>query len=239
MKLYNEKDELLDFYRELTKYAGYLRKSYLTRHLALYELFKNVIQLPGSVAEFGMYDGSTFFFLARLIETFNNSEHEVYASSSHHLFGFDNFEGFREIKNEDESNCSLKIKKRGGLKGNRESFFDVLEKFKSECSISQRLHIIEGNIEDTWKTFLQEWKWARFSFCLIDFDLFEPTKIVLDKLYDLMVPGGIIVFDEYGFREFPGETKAVDEFIRMHKLCLKSIPWTFAPAAYCVIPSGK
>ena len=237
MKLYNENEELLDFYHECTKSAGYLRKSYISRHLAIYELYKKAIELPGSVAELGIYNGATFFLFARLIEIFNSSEQGIHHSSSRHLFGFDSFKGFPEITNKDNSSSPFLHRKKSGLKGNRESFFYVLDKLKAESSVSDRLHVIEGNILETFDGFLGKYTGVRFCICLMDFDLYEPTKIVLDKLYDLMVPGGIIAFDNYGFLEFPGETIAADEFIRRHNLSLKSFSWAFAPSAYCIIPN--
>ena len=45
----------------------------------------------------------------------------------------------------------------------------------------------------------------------IDVDIYEPTKIILDKLFDKVVDGGIIILDEY---KVSGETKAVDDFIK-------------------------
>ena len=235
MKLFNEKGEELDFYHELTKYAGYLRKSYFSRHMAIYELYKRTIELPGSVAEFGIYNGSTYFFLSRLIEIFNPSMHEIHHSSSCHIFGFDNFEGFVEISDKDNDRYFKLQKFRGGLRGNRDSFFEVLNNFKKESAISKRMHVIEGDIQETFGPFLKKYSWVKLRFCLMDLDLYKPTKVVLDKLFDIMVPGGIIVFDEYGLPEWQGETIAVDEFIKRHNLVLHSIPWTFAPSAYCTI----
>ena len=69
----------------------------------------------------------------------------------------------------------------------------------------------------------------------MDLDLYEPTKIVLDLIMKRMIPGAIIVFDEYGFSEWAGETKAVDEFIEKYRLKLVSPRNTFAPAAYSII----
>lgn len=70
MRITNDNGEQLDFHHEMSKYAGYLYKSHISRHLAMYELYKKTIDLPGSIAEFGLYHGSTFFLLARLIEIF-------------------------------------------------------------------------------------------------------------------------------------------------------------------------
>ena len=48
-------------------------------------------------------------------------------------------------------------------------------------------------------------------FLYVDMDLFKPTMIILNDIKNIY-PGGIIVFDEYGYTEWPGETKAVDIF---------------------------
>jgi len=239
-KMHDEQGQQLDFFNEMSKYAGYLHKSHLSRHLAIYELYKKTIELPGSVAEFGLYNGSTFFFLARLIEMFNAPELEGYHASSRFLFGFDTFTGFTEIgENDKTGETEPAFKQAGGLKGNRESFFEVLESFKKECAVAHRIKVIEGDIIETFPDFLKQNRFARFCFCLMDFDMYKPTKVVLDGIYDLMVPGGIIAFDEYGFPLFPGETEAVDEFLHNHNLPLYSLPWSYAPAAYTVIPIQK
>jgi hypothetical protein len=235
-KILNDQGTELDFFNEISKYAGFLRGSHISRHLALYELYKKTMELPGSVGEFGVYNGSSFFFLARLIEIFHSPQHETHHSSTRHLFGFERFDGFKEISSEDRTEFKEpNVKKPGGLKSDRESFFTVLDFFRKESAIRDRLHIIDGDIVDTFPTFLKEFQGVRFCYCLLDFDLYEPSKIVLDELYEKMVKGGIIIFDEYGFPDWPGETLAVDEFIKRYKLKLRSTPWTFAPSAYCII----
>ena len=109
------------------------------------------------------------------------------------------------------------------------------EAFKSNTTIPERLHIIEGDACATFPRFVEENPGVRFRLVLMDFDLYEPTNVVLESLGRLMIPGGIIAFDEYAFPEWPGETKAVDLFIKKHGLRLKAIPHTFAPSAYTII----
>ena len=68
-----------------------------------------------------------------------------------------------------------------------------------------------------------------------DCDTYVPTKTGLDYLYPLLSRGGVMIFDEYGIPDWPGETKAVDEFLQLHpELQLKCLHWTNSPAAYCV-----
>ena len=45
----------------------------------------------------------------------------------------------------------------------------------------------------------------------LDADLYESTKICLESLYSCVVPGGIVIADDYNY--FEGCKKAVDEFL--------------------------
>lgn len=236
MKIYDDNGKERDFFFEMSKYAGFLFKSAVERHLAIYELYKKVYELPGSVAEFGVFNGSTFFFFARLLEIFNSADYERDQSCSHHLYGFDTFEGIKELTPEDETPLPATQRRVGGFRRDAQAFFDDLAWFKAEnTSIAGRLHTIIGDVSETFPVFLQENPGVRFNLVLLDMDIYKPSAIVLESLMETMVPGGIVAFDEYGFPNWPGETKAVDEFIRTHGLRLHSIPWAFAPSAYTVI----
>lgn len=236
MKIIDDTGIERDFFFEMSKYAGHLFKSHLERHLAIYELYKKTIELPGSVAEFGLYNGSTFFFLARLIEIFNRASIEIHESSSHHLYGFDTFEGIVNLSEADNSEVQTPQKRIGGFKQENNFFLKDLAHFKeTNCSIAKRLHIVKGDATTSFPDFISKNPGVRFRFVILDMDIFEPTNAVLNSVIDYMVPGGIIAFDEYGFPEWPGETIAADQFIRKNHLKLKAIPWACAPAAYCVV----
>jgi hypothetical protein len=236
MELIDNEGKKRDFFFEVSKYSAHLWKSHLERHLAIYELYQKTKELPGSIAEFGVYNGSTFYFLARLIEIFHGTQYDKFGTSSHHLYGFDTFEGIVKLHPEDHpDNPKVPHNKLGGFSQSKEMFFKDFEDFKNNTTIPKRVHLIEGDVSLTFPKFLKENPGVRFRLVLLDMDLYEPTKVVLDSILDFMVPGGIIVFDEYGFQEWPGETKAADEFIREHGLKLKAISHAFAPAAYTII----
>jgi hypothetical protein len=50
---------------------------------------------------------------------------------------------------------------------------------------------------------------ARYRFVHLDVDLFQPTRDSLEYFYPKLIPGGMIVCDDYGW---PGARKAIDDF---------------------------
>lgn len=52
---------------------------------------------------------------------------------------------------------------------------------------------------------------ARFRLCHIDVDVYSSARDVMDWIWDRMVPGGVVVYDDYGFSFCAGITKYVNE----------------------------
>ena len=218
MKIFSQDGSPRDFFFEMQKHAAHLRLEFTARQLAVYEMYKLSIDLPGSVMEFGVRNGANYFFLARLIEIFNLAQRHD-GISSRHLYGFDTFTGFPSIGPEDVS---------------RDVFFSDFHDFKEDSSIGSRLHVEEGDVAQTLPKFLERTPGLRIAFLFLDLDLYAPTKTCLELLWDKVVPGGVVVLDEYGLSEFPGESKAVDEFFTGQPVNLRSIPWSYCPSAYLI-----
>ncbi|WP_216821081.1 TylF/MycF/NovP-related O-methyltransferase [Singulisphaera sp. GP187] len=51
----------------------------------------------------------------------------------------------------------------------------------------------------------------RFRFCHIDVDVYQSAKDIGDWIWPRLVIGGIVVYDDYGFKSTPGVTRLVDE----------------------------
>ena len=54
----------------LRYFPAYVRRRELPRFLAHYELFKQIVDLPGSIVEVGVYRGAGLFTWTKLMETF-------------------------------------------------------------------------------------------------------------------------------------------------------------------------
>lgn len=59
-------------------------------------------------------------------------------------------------------------------------------------------------------------------------DVKEPTQYALQRLYEHIVPQGLIVIDDYG--TVAGATEAVDQFARRHGLRIQKTPHYKIPA---------
>jgi O-methyltransferase len=57
----------------------------------------------------------------------------------------------------------------------------------------------------------------KISILHLDGDLYESYLTCLDNLYDNVVEGGTIIFDEYYSHKYPGARVAVDEFFENKK----------------------
>lgn len=53
-----------------------------------------------------------------------------------------------------------------------------------------------------------------FAFVHVDADIYQSVKDACEWFYPRMVPGGYILFDDYGAKSCPGAKKAVDEFFK-------------------------
>ena len=89
--------------------------------------------------------------------------------------------------------------------------------------------LYKGDIQNTIDLYLNEHKSSKISLLHIDVDVYYPTKIILDKLFDKISKNGIILFDDYSIID--GETRAVNEFLENRKIKkkLKKIPFTKSP----------
>ena len=228
----NNKD---NFFANVSNHAAWLRSSHLSRQLAYYEIFKQSLKIPGSIAEFGVWRGSNFFFLARLLEIFSNSVYEPNAMSNKYLYGFDTFEGLKGVTKNDKSGNFHAQNKEGGLSFDVSIFEEALKYMKSELIYPDRIKIFKGDVTSTWPKFIEDNPGAKFSLVILDLDIYEPTNCILEKIYPFLSKGSFLIFDDYGYEEWPGATKAIDKFTKKHSLVLERKEWSYGPGAYCRI----
>lgn len=186
----------------------------LLNHL---EIYKKILDLPGDVIEFGVFKGTS---LVRLLSFRNLLENE----NSRRVFGFDNFGKFPDLLElESDKQFVRKFENAGGY---------GISKKELEIHLSNKgfknYELIEGDILKTIPEFLAKNYAGKISLLHIDVDVYEPTKMILEKFWDRVVKGGILMLDDYGTVE--GETKAVDEFFAGQNIMINKPKFNYIPS---------
>jgi hypothetical protein len=73
----------------------------------------------------------------------------------------------------------------------------------------ERIRLIQGKVEDTLAVAAHIPK--QIAILRLDTDWYESTKAELEHLFWRVMPGGVVIFDDYG--DWAGAKKAVDEFL--------------------------
>ncbi len=212
-----------------------VRRQLLKRFLAHVEFFKRTLEVPGDIAELGVFRGLGLMTWANLLECY------CIGDRTKVVYGFDNWRGFGGFAPQDGDQIAHAHKTVGGFSAAeyREQLEDAISIFDGDRFIPHkaRVKLVDGDIESTVAAFVRENPGVRFSLVHFDCDLYNPTRAALHALWPRLSRGGIMLFDEYGIAEWPGETQAVDEFLEDKPgLEIKTLNWTHAPAGYLVKP---
>lgn len=83
------------------------------------------------------------------------------------------------------------------------------EEVAAYLSEFDNIRVVRGDFRETARTLESL---PPLSFAHVDVDVYAVTRFALDFVAPRLVPGGVIVVDDYGFLTCPGVKKAVDEF---------------------------
>ena len=204
----------------LENFPKYVRRQHLKRFLAMYELFKRVLPVKGSVVECGVFRGFGLMSWAKL-STILEPE-----NLTRRIYGFDTFEGFPSVSDEDKAGFG-----KGDVGDLRASSYDELKSLFAQYDRDRflghipKVELVKGDITATLPTFLETHPHLMVSLLFIDCDLFAPTKAALETLVPRMPKGAILAFDELDNPIWPGETLAVLETLGLRNLKLQRLEW--------------
>ena len=193
-------------------------KKRLNKMLSHYELYKLILNLPGDIFELGVYKGLSLLRLATYRDALEND-------FSRKIIGFDAFGKF-PVENLDLIEDREFIKKFENDSGNGLELTELTKIF--ELKAFENIDLIKGNIFDTLPLYLKSNPATRISFLHLDMDVKEPTDFALELLFERVVPGGIVVFDDYTTVE--GATLSVDKFLKNNKLRIEKLSFFNTPS---------
>ena len=146
--------------------------------------------MQGEFWECGVYRGGTAVMLAEML-----TRHEGQASRLHL---FDTFAGMPDTDPDRDFHV-------------RGEFADTSEAAVRGRVGDQRGVVFHpGLIPQTFEGL----ETRRVAFAHVDVDIYRSVVDCCEFLMPRMVPGGFVVFDDYGFPSCPGARQAVDEFFR-------------------------
>lgn len=210
----------------------FFRRVNFAKHLAHIEIFNKTIDLPGSIVELGVFKGASFMTFLKMCDI------HCAGDTLKKVIGFDTFSGFVGIDEKDGKQNHKRDLIKGGF--NAENFLPVLE---SAIQLEQadsfiprfsRAELVKGDVVEVVPKYVEENPGLRISLLHLDMDLYEPTKVALEYLYPKVVPGGVVLLDEYGMTGFPGESAAFDEYFGESRPVLKKFPFISTPGGYFV-----
>ncbi len=160
------------------------------RSFELWQLVGETAKLPaGDLIEVGVWRGGTGVLIARQCQL-AGIEGQVYLC--------DTFKGVVKAGSRD-----------GAYTGGEHA--DTNQKAVLELIGSvgvDHVHILEGIFPDDTGHKVND---RVFRFCHIDVDVYESAKDILNWVWPRLVPGGVVVFDDYGFHSCVGITRLVNE----------------------------
>lgn len=207
----------------------------LQRFRALKDVSDRIATVPGDCVELGVGAGFSFRTWCHLF-----AHHRDHGE----VFGFDTFAGFPALAPEDGPPM-IGIGKAAGRWTEIHIAPDPVPYEAVDASTSAVGHadgwgeawrsgrggwsLVAGPIEKTIHNYVP--KHGRLALVFFDADLYTPTRVGLDRFWRVLSPGGVAVFDNYGMEAWPGETKAVNDFVRANNLLLERLYAPMGPQA--------
>lgn len=163
-------------------------------------------KIEGDIVECGVWKGGSMLAIA---DTLVQNKDQ-----NRHLFLYDTFEGMPAPTEADVSYDNLAAEKLLESNPDKERnlvwAYSALDEVKRTMALSaypqHLIHYIKGKVEDTIPLQVPE----KIALLRLDTDWYESTKHELIHLFPRLVPGGVLIIDDYGF--WKGARKAVDEY---------------------------
>lgn len=187
--------------------------------LAHYELYRMSSEAAGAIVECGVFKGASFARWAKFRELLSNC-------MSQKIIGFDIFGKFPE------ATLDKDIKQREqylDAAGDQSISVDQLKTVLNQHSLGENVELVQGDILKTIPEYVNNHPELKIAMLIVDVDIYEPTKVALENLYPLVVPGGVVVLDDYAMWE--GATMAVDEYFD-GEIKFKKFPFNPTPTYF-------
>tara|TARA_B100000427_G_scaffold329666_1_gene346944 strand:+ start:1544 stop:2314 length:771 start_codon:yes stop_codon:yes gene_type:complete len=191
----------------------FMRSSALAKILFVNEAYQLILNQPGVIVEFGTWWGQNLILfenLRAIYEPFNQSRR---------IIGFDTFTGYPKISKKDKKSETIKV---GGynVSKNYEKYLSELLDYHEKNNVLgaiKKHELIKGDVSKTAPKYFKENEGVIISLAYFDMALYEPTKVAFNSIKPHLIPGSILMLDEFNNNQYPGETIAFKEVFKDKK----------------------
>lgn len=196
IKKFNKKD----FWDYENAFHWFSPPNRISKQIAQWELFKQSCNVDGDILEIGVFKATSLIRWATFREMCDISFKRIY--------GFDAFGSF-PINNSASTEDKQFVQKFSSDGGDGLSK-DQIDKIMQNKNF-KNYNLVKGDIALTLPNFLNDNPNLKISFLHLDVDIYDPTILALNLLWDRISKGGLLVIDDY--KSVKGATDAVDEFL--------------------------
>jgi O-methyltransferase len=170
--------------------------------------------VPGAIVECGVWRGGSMMAAALTLLRLGVTDRELYL--------YDTFAGMPPPSEADTTRSGVRaadlLAEHAGEEDSHiwaiASLSDVCAAVLSTRYPEQRIHLVEGLVEDTLPAEAPE----EIALLRLDTDWYRSTKHELEQLYPRLAPGGVLIIDDYG--HWQGARRAVDEYFGENRITL-------------------
>ena len=215
-----------DLYKSFNDFIFNKDIKVLGKLLHRFKFFQKTFDLPGDIVELGVFKGSGIATWVKFLNIFDRN-------SNKKIIGFDLFDSLNKVVGNYKNGDTMKVVY---SKANDDDLtLECVESKLANINNDKSKYIlVKGDVCKTTKKFTIENPGFRISLIYVDLDLGEPVYHSLMNLWERLLPGGYIIFDEYEYHKFD-ESVGVDKFLKEKKIHYNIISthW-IAPTSYMI-----
>lgn len=204
---------------KIENFPKYARRQQLKRFITLYEIFKRLLPVKGSIIECGVFRGFSLMTWAKL-SAILEPENLI-----RKIYGFDTYEGFPNIHDKDKTS-EFDHEVGHFFTESYDELNELIDAYDQDRFLGHinKVNLIKGDCSETIPKFVSDNPHLLISMLFIDLDLYEPTKVALEHFLPRMHKGSILAFDELDNPQWPGETLALLEEVGLRNIKIETIP---------------
>lgn len=189
----------------------FLRGSLLARILAITEVYKKIVDIPGAIFDVGTWRGQTAVVCENLRAIYEPLHF------NRRIVCFDTFEGYQGFSEKDRATA---LHKDGTYGVGGDDYAELLrhllvqhEKCNAMGHNNGKHKVIKGDCRETIPGFFTENPNEYVALAFFDVNSYEPTLKAFEDVWAKLVPGGIVAFWQLTRNTIPAEARVYAEHI--------------------------